>query len=204
MNPLVRRALGAGCAAIVTLGLTAGVAPSAYAEKLVRDDARRDVVRAIESDAGETLQPAPRAADPDILRVAVDHRTTALLIRTKYAALDRRVVRTDALEIRTSAGKRFEALTFVHKRGQWQGRTAIGTGSAGVDCPGLRHRFDYEANVATWTIPRSCIGRPRWVRVGVGTGRGTWDGPFFIDDAFRKGIASYNENLVLSRRIWKD
>lgn len=203
MNPLVRRALGAACAATVTLSLAAGLAPSAYAEKLVRQDARHDVVKAAQSDAGETLQPAPRAADPDIVRVAIDHRARVVLIRTKYVALDRRLVRVDALEIRTSAGKRFMAQSVVLKRGKWQGATSIGTATAEVDCGGLRHRFDYEANVATWSIPRSCIGRPRWVRLGVGMGRGPWSGPAFIDDAFRKGIDPDNENLKLSRRIWK-
>lgn len=203
MSPLVRRALGAACAATVTLSLAAGLAPSAYAEKLVREDARRDVVKATQTDAGETLQPAPRTTDPDIVRVAIDHRARVVLIRTKYAALDRRVVRIDALDIRTSAGKRFMAQSFVMKRGKWQGATSLGTGTAEVDCPGMRHRFDYEANVATWSIPRSCLGRPRWVRLGVGMGRGPWSGPAFIDDAFRKGTNPDNENLVLSRRIWK-
>lgn len=203
MNPLVRRALGAACATAVALGLTAGLAPAAYAEKLVRQDARHDVVKGTESDAGETLQPAPRATDPDIVRVAIEHRAKVVLIRTKYAALNRRILRIDALEIRTSAGKRFEAGSFVQKRGKWQGMTSFGTGSAEVDCDGLRHRFDYEANVTTWSIPRSCIGRPRWIRVGTGMGRGPWDGPFFIDDAFRKGIDPDNQNLTLSRRIWR-
>jgi hypothetical protein len=203
MNPLVRRALGTACAATVTLSLAVALAPSAYAEKVVHQDARRDVVKATQTDAGETLRPAPRAADPDIVRVAIDHRAKVVLIRTKYAAVDRRILRIDALEIRTSAGKRFEAGSFVQQRGRWQGRTSLGTATAEVDCTGLRHRFDYEANVTTWSIPRSCIGRPRWVRVGVGMGRGSWDGPFFIDDAFRKGIDPDNETLTLSRRIWK-
>lgn len=206
MYPLVRRALGAACAVTVTLGLTAGLAPSAYAEKLVREDARRDVIRfGISSGDESSIQRAPRAADPDIVRVTIDHRERFLLIRTRYAGLERRLGRLDLAVIRTSAGKRFEAGSWVNKRGKWQGETGLGTGPAGKDvaCAGLRHHFDYAANVATWSIPRSCLGRPRWVRVGVGGSRGSFASVTFIDEAFRNGADLEATDLALSRRIWR-
>lgn len=205
MYPLVRRALGAAGAVTVTLGLTAGLAPSAYAEKVVREDAPRDVVRLRLSDDLPQTERAPRKADPDVRRVAMDHREHFLLLRVKYAGLDRRVWRGENVLLRTSGGRMFFAGTFVMQKGKWQGRTTLDD----VDqentlaCRGLRHHFDYDADVATWSIPRSCLGSPRWVRVGVTVSRGLPRGPFYLDDAFRKGMDFAQPRLSLSRRIWK-
>lgn len=202
MNPLVRRALGTACAATVTLGLTAGLAPSAYAEKLVRTDPRHDVTKIL-STTDDDVRPAPRASDPDIVRVAVDHRPRVLLVRTEYRALTRRVLRVDVIEIRTRSRQHFSATSVVARKGHWQGETFLEgrTAEGDIPCAGLRHRFDYANDVVTWTIPRSCIGRPRWVRVGIGAARGSES--YFIDDAFRRGFDPNNEDLVLSRRIWR-
>lgn len=204
MNPLVRRALGAACAVTVTLGMTAGLAPSAYAEKLVHQDARRDVTWF--DDGNATFDPAPRAQDPDIVRVTIDHRAGALLIRTKYAALNRRIFRIDSADIRTSGGKLFSGSVIVSRKGRWQGHAnliaaddASNPDSPEVQCRDLRHRFDYDANVSIWTIPRICIGRPKWVRVAVMGMRGASTSVYF-DDAFLKG---YDGGPGFSRRIWR-
>lgn len=34
-------------------------------------------------------------------------------------------------------------------------------------CPGLAHTLDYERNVVTLRVPRSCVGNPAWVRLRV-------------------------------------
>jgi hypothetical protein len=34
-------------------------------------------------------------------------------------------------------------------------------------CPGMTHRINYATNVVRMRIPRSCLGRPRWVRVAL-------------------------------------
>ena len=34
-----------------------------------------------------------------------------------------------------------------------------------VKCPSLGHRIDYDTEQVTMSIPRRCLGRPRWVRV---------------------------------------
>jgi hypothetical protein len=31
----------------------------------------------------------------------------------------------------------------------------------------MRHRIDYQAKLVTLRVPRSCLGRPQWVRLVV-------------------------------------
>lgn len=193
-------------AAAAAFCLTAGVAPSAYADTLVREDAPRDVVRLELSGGGEPqIERAPRKFDPDVRRVAVDHRDRFLLVRVKYAGLDRRVWRGENVTVRTSGGRVLMAMAFVIEKGRWQGFTSLEDVDLEntPDCRALRHHFDYGANVGTWSIPRSCLGNPRWVRVGVSASRGAPRGPVYLDDAFRKGFDFDRPIESLSRRIWR-
>lgn len=36
-----------------------------------------------------------------------------------------------------------------------------------VRCPGFTHRIDYAQNLVTMRVPRSCFGRPAWVKVQI-------------------------------------
>lgn len=200
----MRTVLTTVAAAVCATALTAGLAPAAYAGKVVRHDARADVTWF--DDGNATFEPAPHAQDPDIVRVTIDHRAGALLIRTKYAALNYRVFRIDSADIRTSAGKLFSGSTIVSRKGRWQGHTdliaaddASNPDSPEVECRDLRHRFDYDANVSIWTIPRICIGRPKWVRVAVMGMRGA-STSVYLDDAFRKGSDGMPG---FSDRVWR-
>lgn len=80
--------------AAITVTLTAGIAPAAYAGRLVHDDAHRDVQRGTVSQGGGAITVVDRRfTDPDIVRVAVDYRRERLEIRTKYSAMRRTVGR---------------------------------------------------------------------------------------------------------------
>ena len=52
--------------------------------------------------------------------------------------------------------------------GTWAGRHMLVDEEFGkIRCPGLGHDIDYAAETVRIRIPRNCIGRPNWVRVGM-------------------------------------
>lgn len=203
MNLLVRRSATAIGAATIALGLTAGLAPSAYAEKVIRRDAAGDIHKTTWDSGRETDMPARNAAQPDIRRVVVRYQQNRLLIRVKHADLSQRTGRYDVLRVRTPKGGAFGAWQ-VPKAGAWQGSGAFYRfDDPGKPCAGVVHRFDYRHDVTTWSVPASCFGSPRWVRVGVSA---RWSPPrtpekhvLYGDSAFAKGDPATRNTL--SRRI---
>jgi hypothetical protein len=52
--------------------------------------------------------------------------------------------------------------------GRWRGRhKLVDEQFAGVKCPGLSHSIDYDTERVLIHIPRSCIGEPPWLKVGM-------------------------------------
>jgi hypothetical protein len=54
----------------------------------------------------------------------------------------------------------------------------------------VKHTIDYTAHTVVVKVPRSCLGKPRWVRVGMAgfTGNGTGDSSLvYVDDALTNG-----------------
>lgn len=147
--------------AVIALGLTAGVAP-ARAEKVVHQDARRDVERLTWAEDGMR---APRVADPDIVRVAVDYRREVLTIRIKYAAMARAVGRTETVFVGTGDGRNYSGYTKVGWQSRWQGWHQFHEFADDPTCPGVRHRLQYDRQVSLWTIPASCFGKARRIQV---------------------------------------
>lgn len=196
----MRTALAATAAAVCVTALTAGLAPAAYAGKLVHEDARRDVVKMEFSTGGPKESPAPRRADPDILRITVDYRPNALIIRTKYAALERRVGRMEFAAIETRDGFYF-AQNMVMRRDRWQGWTILESGDEEnlQPCAGAKHRYDYETNVSIWTIAPICVGRAPWVRLA-GASMHFRGETVFVDHAFAKGVP---RRPPFSARVWR-
>lgn len=198
MKPSFRRTFAAACAVAVALGLTASLAPAAYAGKLVREDAPRDVVKVEFNDGSLSRTLAPRRQDPDMRRVTIDYRKGALVIRVKYAALNRMVGRSEFVLVETRNGSLLGQVN-VFRPGRWQGETLFPGEQDESICPAGKHRFDYQARVSIWTIPPLCLDRSPWVRVGlsgglIGNERG------FTDNAFAKGKA---QRPYLSPRVWR-
>ncbi len=40
-----------------------------------------------------------------------------------------------------------------------------------MKCRGLSHHIDYTANTVTMSVPRSCLGRPGWIKAGAASVR---------------------------------
>jgi hypothetical protein len=74
-----------------------------------------------------------------------------------------------------------------------------------IRCSGLKWEIDRERATVAVSIPRWCIGRPRWVRVGIGvvtmpTSDGADSGTIYADDALRHGIG---EDVRRSPRVYR-
>lgn len=166
MNLLVRRSAAIIGAATTALALTAGLAPSAYAEKVFRQDAIADIHKTTWRSERETDVPAPNAAQPDIRRVVVRYQQNRILIRVRHADLSRRTGRYDVLRLRTPKGGASGSF-LVREAGEWQGIGGFYRLDDRRPCAGVVHRFDYEHDVTTWNVPATCFGSPRWVQVGM-------------------------------------
>jgi hypothetical protein len=176
----------------VTVGATVGLAPSAYAEKVVHVDASADVISWGWDDETqtETTMPALLAKNGDILRTVVQHRLRKVILTTSYAELRRVDPATHFVSIVTNESIR-RHVEVTPTAAHPQGRVLFSTGfGRAVRCTGLERHIDYLANTLRVVIPRSCLSAPRWVRAGFGAMR-TRDtdltSQIFVDDANLQG-----------------
>ncbi|WP_109506773.1 hypothetical protein [Nocardioides speluncae] len=183
-------------AAATTFCLAAGIAPAAYAEKLVHDDARRDVQRGTVSPSGGAITVVDRRfTDPDIVRIAIDYRRERLEIRIKHTAMRRAVGRGSQVRVKADDGVAYLGWAYVRTRGKWQGRTEFGIDEGteiGDPCSGVRHRFQYDRQVSLWSIPAACIGKVSRIRVGAYSSvfRRS-DRRILIDDSHHAGLSRW-------------
>lgn len=199
MNPVVRRMVAAAGAVIVPLALAATAAPAVHAETLVRHDTSRDVVHFVY----DNPNPARTKADPDVVKVSIDHRQHWLLIRVKFREMHHRVGRGVSLFLFGSGGETVEAYAKVARKGRWQGYLSFSSEVGDSQCAGRRHRFDYQNDVSVWAIPTTCFGSTPWVRFSVvATVQNRRTGSWYEDDAFNPKPTDGNSSY-LSRRIWR-
>ena len=188
MRLLTRAAIALSVTACVTVGL----APSAYAEKVVHADATADVISWGWDDEkeAETTVPAPEQRNGDILRTVVQHRLRKVILTTSYAELRRLDPASHFVSIVTNESVR-RHVEVAPTATRPQGRVLFSTGSGRtVSCTGLERRIDYLANTLRLVIPRSCLSAPRWVRVGFGavrTRETDLTPQTFVDDANLQG-----------------
>ena len=176
-------------APLALLAALVGAAP-AQAQSRTAYDARHDVVGDPEGrQTITTVRPGRR--EGDVVKVRTTYAGRALVVVQHYDRLTR--PRTGDLSghfvsVRTNAGRRADLTVYVddgphHPQGQdvWE---VPGRDSA--RCAGLRTRIDYAADTVRVRIPRSCLGNPRWVRVG-SAGSSLQDGYLYADDARLRG-----------------
>ena len=140
--------------------------------------------------------PAPSHVAGDIVSTRVVHAPRAVWIRIRLRELDtdnngnfhRIAIKTD---------RRFRYVEIDALPDHWSGSVRT-TGPAGRPVPcAVRHRIDYALNQVRVRVPRRCLGKPAWVRVGV---RSTVAGALrvFTDDAHSRGVPS---TIALGPRV---
>lgn len=188
---LLRRAAAAtaGLAAVLS---TVAVAAPASAETYRHTDPARDV----------TAQDGPRpdVKNGDIRDVRFEHARRNVTLRATFRDLARE---GEGLQQFVQVETPTATYQFLVAAGpdNWSGEFypfGDGTGCGGTD-----FRLDYGRNVFTLSLPRGCVGNPRWVKVGLGTVTGFFNETeeFRIDDALQRGFGLDSDSLALSPRL---
>jgi hypothetical protein len=158
--------------ALVALGTLAG--PSAQAATVTVDDVVGDV--SVHTPRG-TRPLGDTRANVDLVRASVTHAPRLVRVRLTYDELVRGTdFRIAGVVLRTPARERF-VLHWGAFPGKPRGDVEL-YGLTGDDpqrrCRGLSGAPDYARDVVTVEVPRSCLGRPRWVEfVALGEAFGT-------------------------------
>lgn len=180
---------------LLTVSALALVAPPAHAERKSYDDVRADMV------VRESTDRAPQAKEGDIKRVTTNHQRSRLTVTTKYVARPDQFV---GLRIAVPRRKFYVSLGFFNFPGMPPGE-AIQLTEEGVEepvtCPGLRHvTMPDHAQAVRVRIPRSCLGDPRWVRVG-SYAASDENGVSYADESRRVGGADEQYKIRVGPKV---
>ena len=197
--PLVRAALAAA-ALVVSAG--ALVAP-ASAATLSIGDATGDTYLGHYDEGSDTTtyETAGSQVNVDLERVVVKHTSRVVVAKASYADLTRSGQQfMYALRLRTDEGLKRDVnvdTLFTGPRGAVSLSKPNGNE---VSCRGLSQDIDYAADTVTVTVPRRCLGAPRWVEAFT-AGIGFSDtGDFYVDHGHMAGM---QEKVVWSERVRK-
>ena len=188
---LLRRAAAAtaGLAAVLS---TVAVAAPASAEAFAHTDPDGDV----SSIAGVQ----PEVTNGDIRRVRFEHARGSVTVRAGFRDLAKTSDGIQQYVVVETPTRTYEFVVVAgpgDRRGQFIPVTSVGP------CGGADFRLDYARNVFTLTLPRGCVGSPRWVRVGLATVTGfneQEEQVILVDDALQRGFF-IEDRLGLSPRL---
>jgi hypothetical protein len=184
MKLFVRSAILLTAAALVPLMPTA-----AHADRYTHIDAIGDVLSGPATSTSNPSTPESERANGDITASKVIHKARKVIMRMKYRDIAwNDEVNAHLFVVRTSKMKRYVQL--VAGDG-FRGGKVVVTKPNGkrVKCR-VKRNVDYTVNTATVKVPRSCLGYPRWVKVGMAsvfyTGFKAAD-TLYVDDARTNG-----------------
>lgn len=187
----MRRAAGL-LSALVLLAAPVVTAGSAAAESWTHRDSRGDVLRFVLPDDEEQVSVKRDATNTstDVTRLRVDHTQAAVIItitvrdlRGGYTLAPLRLVTPD---------EEYDLQAMRSPLGRILSMTAR-TSDAEVACERKRVRFDNVRDRIRVRVPRTCLGRPAWVRGGGGLLRSNLADEnassivFTADEALRSG-----------------
>lgn len=155
--------------------LAAVLAPTgaAYAASRSVDDGTGDVWEPVWNAETETVDyfEAGSVLNVDVDKVVVKHTARRIVVTATYAELKKQDITLGA-----SSRMRFDdgpaVGMYVDTWQKWSGETVLYKKSGmPIECAGFDHAIDYTANTVQLSVPRSCVGNPRWVEVNyVGLG----------------------------------
>jgi hypothetical protein len=196
---LVRSVIVLSTAAAVAL-----VPAAALADTKSHRDAAGDVRSVAYDPATHNTVDSPSTAEPaaklgDITKVKVSHGSTSIKFVIRYRDLAKAgSEQIHEIGIASPNGVRY---VFVDAGpGHWKGRTLMTKANfkKKVSCHISRH-IDYGDNILTVKVPRSCLGHPKVVRVGIESFI-AYGSKMFYDQAYRTG-GEFTDLLQASPRI---
>ena len=186
-------------AAAIAAGLVLTVPTTAHAARYDHTDASGDVAKC--GDTACTSVAYASTQEPDIRRVSIQHRLHKVVVQIAFAEIRRTASRQGfGMEVLTDESVR---RTFTVEVEGPTVRTWFSRPSGLVSCSGLERKIDFTANTVMLAIPRTCLGGPAWVRVGVGAYAAVGDA-LRADDALRRSMDPSAVTLTKSPRITRD
>lgn len=167
----------------------AGLASPSYADKHKVSDATGDVI-AFSGEGDEV--PAPENVNTDVITSVANYSNKRVSIRARFVDLkagDAKAglfaqIKTNKLSYELGLGSGFDLIT---RRGKT------------IKCAGKTKAVSVTEEFIEMSVPRKCLGSPRWIKVGIGA-IGYVDPEFYWDDALRSGIRK-DGNLTFGPRL---
>lgn len=195
---LVRSAVLVTAAAAVSLMPTAALADTSG-----HRDATGDLMSVAYDPATGNVTDSPSTAEPtktlgDISKVGVVHSDRTVKITLRFRDLSAAGFE-QVHEFAIASPNRNRLVYVVAYPGHWGGKATMRTPHGKKVSCSLHHRIDYGHNTVTVKVPRSCLGRPKVVKVGAATLVG-YGSKIYYDDAYATG-GEFTDPFTLSPRI---
>ena len=165
-----RRSSLLGAAALaLQLPLSVLIAPTTASaaedpvSRVVLEDPTGDVWAIAEGENEEWVS-AGDVPTADVVRAVVRHGRHKVVVTLTFTDLRR--VEPQSYAATIMSRQQYGAVFVTAGPGRWRGRhQLVNSTLADVRCPKLTHSISYDTEQVTVSVPRSCVGRPKWVRV---------------------------------------
>jgi len=178
-------------------------AGAASAASVTLDDAKGDTWEEIQTGEAPTYVKQGSRANVDVNKTVVNHLSRKLHFTVKYHTLKSSGTRFGLVQ-RMNFDEGDSMFLGLETFGSWKGDLQLFTGENNdeVDCEGAEHDIDYAADRIEITIPRSCLGAPKWVKVGGYSFGSVPDGDDFLyvyDNTLKSGHSMYGSSDRITR-----
>ena len=178
------RASALALATVLVTTLAVLVPSAAEARSYVSPDTSGDVVEV--NFQYETTAVVPARTEGDIVSSGVVNGKRRIKMAMRY----RELTMTGAGVVhvfRIGSLKRVRVVSLVARPGHWQGSALMEKDNGtNVTCRGMSWSIGYDDNLLRLSVPRRCLGKPKWVHVGM-LEKHMEDPSNFLDDAQTNG-----------------
>lgn len=150
-------------AAVLLVGTTPGAgAAGTHPTRIALHDGPGDVWRFFpKTEKSVRVDPFPLA---DETRMVIAHGSSTLVVRWWFVDIRKVGTQLYWLELKTRDHHYQAVLT--DKPGHRQGQRYFQGDDGSTSCAGFTRTIDYAKDTVVMRIPRTCLGTPKWVRVG--------------------------------------
>ncbi len=185
MHRSIRPVLGL----LAAVTLVAGLAAPSYADHVVVDDARGDLVKVVEGEVHTT--PAPDARWGDLLLTTIRHTRDRIIVDVAFADLRPAGKRLQIWVDMKEPGGRFALLGITAAPGDRAGTTRLMWARGGDIACRVQHAINYDDDDVHASLPTRCLGHPHALRFRV-----------LSEQSRRSRTLAWIDNGLTTRRIW--
>lgn len=186
---------------VLTVSALLALPTAAHADSSTHVDTSSDV-QSLPIDGTDTTSPTavPDRTQGDITSVRVTHATNTVRVLLHFRELNRSgPIQSHQFLFKTATRKRWVSLDAGP--GHWGGKPTTYNGSGTKVRCAVSRTINYDKNTVLVVVPRSCLGKPRWVRAGAGSITTDSD-KMYYDDGFA-ATGSFADELVLGPRVYR-